>query len=146
MENTYKSGSVNRSRPVELVFRHHVGYLHAFMRGRNVNLDTARKVWEEIAVQCSENGYKKTLLEKDLAQDLQMGEIYYLSKELGTLGLRGVSVAVVDRKENHLESSRFAATTAYNRGFNHRAFAHVNEAEQWLSPGNSAGLTVPGSS
>jgi hypothetical protein len=127
-----ETGPVNRSRPYVLTFHGRESYLHANVSGRISTLETARMMWSEIATQCSRSGYKNVLLEKDLSEDLQIVEMYNLTKELDPLGLRMICVAIVDPSSDHFVLNEFAAVTASNRGFIHRFFTSVPDAALWL--------------
>ena len=134
VKKNYEDGTRKHMDPYEVTFHDRQGYLHVLLTGRTENLDAGRKVWEKIEDQCRKRGCKNVLLEKDLTEDMHVVDIYNLMRELDSPGARMICVAIVDRRNNRTELNEFAATVAGNRGFTHRFFTTIDEAEKWLLP------------
>ena len=120
------------SKPYALVFEYRPEYLYAFVTGEKDSYEISKRYWQEIADECKKAGFKKVLIEEDIAENVSMSDMYQFCAEIPQLGFFGVRVAFVDRKQDQQQLNQFGETVATNRGLLSRVFNNFQDGEKWL--------------
>jgi|GEM_PF-406896 len=121
----------NSSKPYRLEFNYYPEYLYAFVEGKEDNTEISLSFWEEVAEECRRRGYKKVLVEENLAENPSEAMIYEIGAKLPTI-LEGIVVAFVDRRIEHLETNLLASVIFFNRGGKGKVFTDLEQARKWL--------------
>ena len=124
--------SPDASVPYTLVFEYRPEYLYAFVTGEKDSYEISKRYWQEIADECKKAGFKKVLIEEDIAENVSMSDMYQFCAEIPQLGFFGIRVAFVDRKQDQQQLNQFGETVATNRGLLSRVFNNFEAGEKWL--------------
>ena len=124
--------SSDSSVPYTLVFEYRPEYLYAFVTGEKDSYEISKRYWQEIADECKKAGFKKVLIEEDIAENVSMSDMYQFCAEIPQLGFFGIRVAFVDRKQDQQQLNQFGETVATNRGLLSRVFNNFEAGEKWL--------------
>lgn len=109
--------------------------MYAYVQGEEDSYEISRAYWQEIADECKENRFKKTLIVEDIVENGTIAEAYQLCSEFPQMGFIGIKVAFVDRYSEQNEENLFGELVAVNRGVNAKIFTDTDTAEKWLLAG-----------
>ena len=116
----------------EIEYEERPNFLVATVTGDN-NPETVAAYLREVLAECRRRFCVRLLIDERLeGQRLPVDDVFELASE-GALNALGFfqAVAFVDPKMGDM--AQFAETVALNRGMPIRAFANVQDAENWLS-------------
>ena len=111
-------------------------YFYCFVSGQE-SYETSLEIWRRIGQKVAEIRCENLLVEEDLEGQLSDIEMYELTSRFGDMGLRGVRIAFVDRHMDHEQGNRLGELVATNRGLSGRVFGTLQEAEEWLTAGET---------
>lgn len=139
------SNREEQSKPYQITFEQRPQYLYVYVSGEKDSYEISRRYWLEVADECRKTGYKKVLIDEDIAEVVTIAEVYQLASEIPLMGFQGVRVAFFDRYAAHTDLNQFGELVATNRGLAGRVFNDFEEAENWLSRDAAANPDEPAS-
>lgn len=107
-------------------------YLSAYVTGAKDSLEISFSFWQEILAATKAKDYKKVMVSEDFEETVSIVDMFFLAEEISKLGYRGIKIAFVDSKIEHLELNQFGETVATNRGVLVKVFSDPIMATEWL--------------
>ena len=117
--------------PFELTFEKRPNYLFARVNADTISGDVALQYLSDIANECSQSGYDKVLIVRDIPAMLDTGTLFFTTGEFLEM-IGPTQVAFVNPHSSIQQSMDFAIMIGTNRGANYRLFEDEAEAEKWL--------------
>lgn len=121
----------DQSLPFRITFEHRPEYLYAYVEGDNDSYDVSIAYWKLTASEARTAGYRKVLVDENIAGVVTMAEMYQVASDLAAV-VQGIKIAYVDRFADQAELNEFGELVAQNRGIVGRFFVDIAEAEAWL--------------
>ena len=115
-----------------LTFEQRDGYLYAYVEGEHDNYEISKGYWLEVAAEVVRTKAKRVLIDENIVESANMGEVFRLASEIPKMGFGPTRVAFVDRYLDQNEINEFAELVAVNRGLNGKIFNDETLARDWL--------------
>lgn len=118
------------SKPYDVEFEEHDGYLHAIVGGLRVTAEIALSYWQEIIDRCEKLGYSRILLEHNFVEMISKNEMLEVIGPIAHL-LKGRMFAFYDHYE-HYEIPEAGKAILGSLDIKMRIFHDLHDAEKWL--------------
>lgn len=128
-DNSYSKQVLDK--PYQLSFELRPKYLYVLIEGDKIDLEIARKYWDEIKAIRDRANTRLVLVDKDVRAELSTADEFKIAEELATAAFMRVKLALCDRHVS-LANLEFAELVATNRGLNTKSFRDADSAERWL--------------
>ncbi len=118
-------------KPYQLSYEQRPKYLYVQIKAGTIDYEIARQYWEEIIEIRERADTRFLLVDKDVRAELSSADEFKIAKEITTMALKRVKLALCDRHVSQ-ENLEFAEMVATNRGLNTKSFSNAAAAEKWL--------------
>ena len=123
--------NVGSDKPYQLSYELRPAYLYVHIKGEAIDYEIARQYWDEIIEIRDQTNTRLLLVDKEVSAELSMADEFKIAKEIATIALKRVKLALCDRHIS-TESLEFGELVATNRGLNTKSFRDAGAAEKWL--------------
>ncbi|MBK8464531.1 MAG: hypothetical protein IPL32_01750 [Chloracidobacterium sp.] len=123
--------NVDNNKPYQLSYELRPEYLYVMIKGEKIDYEIARQYWNEIIEIREQANTRFLLVDKNVQAELSTADEFQIAKELSTIALKRVKLAICDRHVSQ-ECLEFGEMVATNRGLNTKSFRDTAAAEKWL--------------
>jgi hypothetical protein len=123
--------NIDSDKAYQLSYELRPEYLYVHIEAGTIDYEIARQYWDEIIEIRERADTRFLLVDKDVRAELSTIDEFKIAKEITTMALKRVKLAVCDRHVSP-ENLEFGEMVATNRGLNTKSFSDTDAAEKWL--------------
>lgn len=117
----------------EIIYKNANGYLHAIVKGKKTDFETALRYWSKILIECSNRNYTRLLVEREFPRQLDILEINAIARHVASVSSKlNIQLAFVDKKILVPGIYENVKSVAQKLGAKAVVFDTLNEAKSWL--------------